>query len=839
MASAYDKLTRILNLEKSQGCRDRAVIGGLGRFLGFWVKEAREEPDPYGVPSPDEVAQALDGYADMTPEARRKAMEGLLERLAQRPLATPVASETLPTQFKPDPAPQAAPKPSGPVVEDADDSQDVDAFEEDDEAFPRRKGASEAPPRPRRDIVDSSASLSSPVVALRGVSTVTAERLERLGLHTIRDLLYHLPRHYDDFSKLQTINHLALDDEVTIAGVVRGCRVQRMQNGRTLVRVAVSDGTGTIELVWFNQPYLDRQLTVGREIVISGKVSEHLGRLVFSSPEWEPLQREQLHTKRLVPVYGLTEGIHMRWLRKLLYDTLAYWAPRITDPMPQAVLATTDLPALGTALEQIHFPSDKTAVERARLRLCFDEFFLLQLGLLKHRHVWRTYPGRAFSVSQGDLDAFLVGLPFSLTGAQRRAVDAVLADLQQPVPMSRLLQGDVGSGKTVVAAAAILTTVRNGLQAAVMAPTSILAEQHYRTLSGMLGGFPGIRCALLIGSLPDEEKTRLREEIAAGRIQVVVGTHALIQESVEFAALGLTVVDEEHRFGVEQRGMLRAKGNGVQPHLLAMSATPIPRTLALTVYGDLDVTTLDEMPPNRQEIITAVRDRHSLERIYAFMRAQIREGRQAFVICPLVEESDKIDASAAVEEYERLRTVIFPNLRVGLLHGRLAAEEKERAMEDFAAGRYDILVSTAVVEVGIDVPNASVILVEGAERFGLAQLHQFRGRVGRGEWKSYCILVSDDPSEENLERLRIVEDVRDGFELAEKDLAMRGPGDFFGVRQHGLPMLKIAQLSDSAALEMARAEAQRLYAEDPELSHPEHQLLAASVRHFWTDQILA
>jgi len=497
------------------------------------------------------------------------------------------------------------------------------------------------------------------------------------------------------------------------------------------------------------------------------------------------------------------------------------------------MLKSTGLMQLGTALEQIHFPASRASLQQARQRLCFDEFFLVQLGLLSRRHAWRSQQGRALAVPWGEIDGFVSRLPFQLTEAQQRAINDILGDLEKGVPMSRLLQGDVGSGKTVVAVAAMLATVRNGLQAAVMAPTSILADQHYRTISTLLEGCPETHCTLLTGRLSDAEKRQLRGDIFRGRAQIVVGTHALIQASVDFARLGLVVVDEQHRFGVAQRAALRGKGTTFAPHLLAMSATPIPRTLALTVYGDMDISVLDEMPPNRQRVVTAVRDRRSRERIYSFIESQVAQGRQAFIICPLVEESDRVEAKAAVAEHRRLQEEIFPRLRLGLLHGRMDAEEKEQSMTSFRRGEYDILVSTPVVEVGIDVPNATVMLIEGADRFGLAQLHQFRGRVGRGQHKSYCILLFDDPSEDGLKRTRIIAETDDGFALAEKDLQLRGPGDFFGMRQHGLPRLRVAKLSDTAILERARSEALRVFQEDPDLARPEHRAMAMSVRRFW------
>ena len=825
MSSPYDKLRRILLLEREQSHRNRAVIGGLARFLSYWASEARDaERDTPGLT--DRVLAAMQGYADKPPLEREQAVTHLLSLLGSSEQDAPEEDEPVETSA----AAQGTP--------DKDDD-DLDATSEDDEEREKDARPAGGPPRspgraPGATGGHEGPSLSDPVTTLKGVSTVNQGRLARLGIETIRDLINHFPRRHDDFGNLKTINRLELGDEVTIVGVVRDVQTRRIPGNRTLVQLTLSDGTGNVRATWFNQPYLARSFKLGSEIVLSGKVEQYLGRLVMNAPEWEPLQRELLHTGRLVPVHPLTEGVGARWLRSLIKRTLDTWVPRILDPLPPEIRESAGLIDLQSAINGIHFPESAEALEQARRRLCFDELLLLQIGILRHRQVWRSQPTRALVVPRQEIESFISGLPFALTGAQRRAADEILNDLEQSVPMSRLLQGDVGSGKTVVALIGVLATVRNGLQAAIMAPTSILAEQHFRTISSMLEGQPNVRCALLVGSLAPYEKAALHADIASGKVQVIVGTHALIQEAVDYAQLGLAVVDEQHRFGVGQRSALREKGGELQPHLLAMSATPIPRSLALTLYGDLDISVLDELPPGREPVITAARDWQARERIYSFIRSQVQEGRQAFVIYPLVEDSDSLKAKAAVSEHRRLQEEIFPHLRVGLLHGRMSADEKDATMASFGAGECNILVSTAVVEVGIDIPNASVMLIEGAERFGLAQLHQFRGRVGRGEFKSYCILVSDDPSEVSLERLRIMEETNDGFVLAEKDLEMRGPGDFFGIRQSGLPTLRVAGLSDTAILALARREAQAIFERGPYLASPEHRALSISVDHFWS-----
>jgi len=493
------------------------------------------------------------------------------------------------------------------------------------------------------------------------------------------------------------------------------------------------------------------------------------------------------------------------------------------------------------ALRQIHFPQDQEMLTRARYRLAFDELFLIQVGMLRQRRQWQSEPGQAVAVEEDKLQQFILGLPFELTGAQQRALDEIVQDLRRDRPMNRLLQGDVGSGKTAVAAAAMSLAVAAGAQAAMMAPTEILAEQHYGTICRLLGaarcdegeqttGSPDVR--LLTGSTPQAEKEKIYQGLADGKIDLIVGTHALIQEGVRFERLALAIVDEQHRFGVAQRAALRQKG--YNPHLLVMTATPIPRSMALTLYGDLDLSVIDELPPGRQPVQTRLLLPTERERAYAFVHSQIELGRQAFIICPLVEESEKVEAKAAVEEHKRLQDQVFPDLRLGLLHGRMKGQEKEAVMGRFVRGELDILVSTSVVEVGIDVPNATVMLIEGANRFGLAQLHQFRGRVGRGEHTSYCLLIADSTTAFSEERLRAIETTHDGFVLAEKDLELRGPGEFFGTRQSGLPDLRLANFTDMRLLNLARREAQRLFEADPDLASPDLRLLVQQVNKFWS-----
>jgi len=794
--SPVEILRRILSLERSQGYLDRSVVGGIARYIEGWRMK------PTGVDDASErIRASLMGYADLSPENRQKAVLRTLDLLEATP-APPSTSSAPPAEPR-----RTEVHPSRP---------------------PRRPRATHSTPEG-----PSAHQLTDPVTGLKGVGKATAARMETLGIHTIQDLLYHFPRRYDDLSQHKLIRELRLGDMVTVVGVLRSVE-QRRSGGRSLCSAILSDESGAIECTWFNQPYLHRRLSAGQTIALSGQVGEFRGRLVFSSPEWAPAQSETLSIGRVVPVYPLTEGLHGRLLRQLMYDALETCTPQVRDPLPVDTRIRHELLDLGTALWKVHFPDTLEEAMRARERLCFDELLLLQLGVLQKRAEWRSEPGIPMSLAPGLLDDLAAHLPFDLTGAQRRAIGEILSDLRRPVPMSRLLQGDVGSGKTVVAVSAMLAAVRAGYQVALMAPTSILAEQHAETIGRLLAHLSDIRIALLEGGVTAEAKSAIREDLATGGIDIVIGTHALIQESVTFRRLGLVIVDEQHRFGVAQRQLLRDKNTDRRPHMLAMSATPIPRTLALSIYGDLDLWPLDELPPNRQPVLTAVRTQTSREAVYTFVRAQLEQGRQAFVICPLVEQSEQIDARAAVEEHARLSQDIFPQYRLGLLHGRVGSDEKEAVMRRFKDGEFHILVSTAVVEVGVDVPNATVMLIEGAERFGLAQLHQFRGRVGRGEARSYCVLLSDVATEEALLRLQVMAETNDGFVLAERDLELRGPGDFLGVRQHGLPDLKIAQLTDRRTLDLARREALRIHESDPGLRREEHAGLAVRLASFWS-----
>ncbi|HEY7094735.1 MAG TPA: ATP-dependent DNA helicase RecG, partial [Ktedonobacterales bacterium] len=587
-------------------------------------------------------------------------------------------------------------------------------------------------------------------------------------------------------------------------------------------------------------------------------VKQRFGNAVeFSAKSHElPEQGDLINTGRLVPVYPLTEGLHPKAMRRFTKWAVDHCAPFVPDVVPGSIRAHARLMTAPEAIAQIHYPDNERMLAAARRRLAFDELFLIQLGMLTRRANFRDGPEAvplpvpesliftdvptdesapsATLEGQGlwplTASCFEASLPFRFTGAQRRAIREILADLRASRPMCRLLQGDVGSGKTVVAAAALLATTANGYQGALLAPTEILAEQHYRGLSALLAPF-GLKVVLLTGSQKAKERTAARTALANGEAAVAIGTHALIQEGIEFKRLGLAVVDEQHRFGVEQRDALRQKGHN--PHMLVMTATPIPRTLALTLYGDLDVSTLDEAPPGRLPVITRWRAGGQRQEAYELVREEATQGRQAYIICPLVEESEALEAKSAIKEFERLKRDVFPDLRLGLAHGQLRPAEKDRVMRAFRDGDLDVLVATAVVEVGVDVPNATVMLIEDAERFGLSQLHQFRGRVGRGSLQSYCYLLSESSSMVASERLGILERTTDGFKLAEEDLRLRGPGDFFGTRQSGLPELKVATMADTQLLVEARVEAEELWKRDPYLRALEHAALRERVFLFW------
>jgi len=801
---------KILDLE-GEKCQDRAVFGGLVRYADTWVEEAGAAFGPDAADWVEEVAERLRAYRNLPDfAARRAAISALMEILRAGPPR--LSTERGEGEREPPPAPASA------VVGPPSTS-----------SVPSEDGPVPAAPA----VVSLHTGLGSPVTALRGVGSRQAERLSKLGVQTIRDMLYLLPRRHDDYSQLKPINRLELGEDVTIMAQVQDSVVRDMRGGGSLFKARLSDGTGSIQVTWFNQPYLADKIKPGQQIVVSGQVDEYSGRLCFNSPEWELLEQELLHTARLVPIYPLTKGISGRWLRRLMKRTVDYWSKRLPDHLPASVRQDAGLLGLETAIVQAHFPDDEEMQERAYYRLSFDELFLLQMGLLRQRHLWRSVPGRPVLVDDPTLHSFIRSLPFALTQAQQRALDQIVADLRSNRPMNRLLQGDVGSGKTVVAATAMVLTVAAGAQAAMMAPTEILAEQHYQTLAHFFANWPGRspEVRLLTGSVTGQERAEIYAGLADGSVDVIVGTHALIQEDVQFNRLAFAVIDEQHRFGVQQRAALRQKG--YNPHLLVMTATPIPRSLELTLWGHLDVSIIDEMPPGRKPVATRVILPTERERAYAFVRSQIEEGRQAFVICPLVEESDTIEAKAAVAEYERLQKQVFPDLRVGLLHGRMKGEEKEAKMAQFAQGDLAILVATSVIEVGIDVPNATVMFVEGANRFGLAQLHQFRGRVGRGEHASYCLLVSDSSSPVAHERLQAVEATNDGFVLAQKDLDMRGPGEFLGIRQSGFPELKLASVTDLHLVEAARDAARRFFETDPELADPNNRLLARRMARFW------
>ena len=883
MPTELEALVKILKLERAQGGRDAAVEGGLSAYCKVWEPKARQQArrPPHHILI-DEIVDSLTHYDRIeSRDDRVLKLEYLLNRIMNRVPPPPKYQERLPAH---EPAAEAAPiprrghserrapKPSRsdkrrhpspkPAFSDENAAWDRDytagpeSYDLDIPPLPRLSRPPRAP-RLQRSLDEEQAlyqELAQLTTHVRGIGSRQASLLEALDLHTVEDLLWNFPREYKDYTELKCIRDLSPNETATVIATVRRSTVVVGKGGRKDLLIVAEDGSGRLSVRFFNQHFLLRKLRPGRQVVLSGKVAIYHG-LQMSSPEWEYLDVENLHTTGIVPVYRMTKGLRPRLFRKTMNALTGDWAGRLPDPIPRPVLDRCELADLGWAIRQAHFPEGWDHLRHANRRAAFDKLLMLQLAMLGNRREWQSAPGPALDIADDFLEAFIADVfPFELTNAQQRAIYDIRQDMAKAIPMNRLIQGDVGSGKTAVAAVAMAMALSNGKQAALMAPTSILAEQHYRGLSETFGKMKADQSpviALLTSALTVSERESIYRGMADGSIDMVIGTHALIQEGVRFHDLGLAVIDEQQRFGVDQRASLRGKGGN--PHLLVMTATPIPRTLALTVHADLDVSIIDEKPPGRQTVQTKIIDRVARERLNGFVIAQLEQGRQAFFVHPLVEESESIETVSAVEAHERLSHVFF-RYRVCLLHGQMKPLEKERVMADFARGDYDVMVATSVAEVGVDVPNASVMVIDGANRFGLAQLHQFRGRVGRGEHRSFCFLIPDDGADISIDKIRAkqdgeipesaltvqerrlaaMEESNDGFYLAEVDWKLRGAGDLLGRWQSGRGTIQIESMPPEL-VELAQREARTLYEEDPELKLPAHRLLAERIAAQYAD----
>ncbi|GIW32546.1 MAG: ATP-dependent DNA helicase RecG [Meiothermus sp.] len=756
------RLIRPIARELADGAQDRVVAGGLEKLI-----------QNLGQPFP-EVGRVLAGYRQMDVETRKEQLKKALELLGGQ------VAESRPQRLEP---PQAVPATRGPALD--------------------------------------SVSFDTPVEALN-LGPGGRKKLAELGIRALRDLLHHYPRRYEDRRTLQSIREVEDGAKATVVGKVLSRElVKTPRKGLQLVQVRFMDAWGwKFTGVWFNQPWVLKQMPEGASLVLSGRVQKRGGVTSLMVEYFEDEGGESLSTGRIVPVYPAREGVGQAFLRRAAWRALEAFQT-IPDPL-EPYLKQASLIPLDKALRQAHFPSSEEQLEQALQRLKFDEFLLLELKVMIESG-GSALLGRVFRVTPEMLQRFRAALPFTLTGAQERVLSEILADMQSERQMARLVQGDVGSGKTAVAAAALFVAAQNGAQGALMAPTEILAKQHFENLTRYL--YPlGVSVDLLVGSMSNGEKKSVLERLKSGQTQVVVGTHALIQDGVAFHDLGLAVIDEEHRFGVVQRRRLL----GQRPDVLVMSATPIPRSLALTLYGDLEVSQIDELPPGRTPVRTKILTQKTRTQAYAFARQEIKKGHQVFVVTPMIEEGES-EATAELAAATRLREeleILLPDVRIDLLHGKMKAEEKDAVMERFKQGAFDLLVSTTVIEVGVDIPQATVMIIENAERFGLAQLHQLRGRVGRGGLESYCILIAGETSKRTLERLRVIEESTDGFYIAEQDLRLRGPGELRGTRQSGMPDLRLGDLaSDQAIIEQSRALAKAILEADPYLERPEHALL--------------
>ncbi len=689
--------------------------------------------------------------------------------------------------------------------------------------------------------------LSLPVRYVKGVGPKLSSLLQKKGLTTVEDMIYFLPRKYEDRRVVKTISATRPGVKETVVGVVQSAYI-RPYRRRKVFEVQVTDETGALTAKWFhgNYPFLKKILERGRRVIFTGEIKGSLFEKELIHPDFEVLEEDDdhlLHFKRIVPIYSETEGLGQKNLRRIMKHVVDDFTGYVLSPLPEDILKRQGLQDMGQAIRTVHFPEGDSDIEalngmksEAHRRVIFDEFFFFELGMALRKKGTLLHAGIPLASKGEGLKTFFQRLPYALTAAQRRVIAEITGDMEKAVPMHRLLQGDVGCGKTVVSMAAMIVACENGCQAAMMAPTEILAEQHHRNIANWANA-QGLKTAILTGSLKASERKKAYAAIEQGEVDITVGTHALIQEGVKFRKLGLAIVDEQHRFGVVQRALLREKGP--HPHVLVMTATPIPRTLAMTVYGDLDVSVIDEMPPGKKPVKTKIFYEKERQRVYEIIRKEILKRNQVFIVYPLVEESENVDLRDATRMAEHLQQDVYPEFEVGLIHGRMKSREKEGVMDRFLAKDIHLLVSTTVIEVGIDIPQASLMVIEHAERFGLAQLHQLRGRVGRSDIPSYCILMSGHPaSDVSAMRLRVMEETTDGFRIAEEDLAIRGPGEFLGTRQSGLPDFRVANiLRDGRILNEARQEAFRLIERDAFLEQPEHRLLKDVLLRRWQGRL--
>jgi len=666
---------------------------------------------------------------------------------------------------------------------------------------------------------------------LKGIGPKKAYKLRRLNIETVKDLIYFIPRDYEDRTNFKTLSEGILGEKISIEVEITGLgSITRPRNNLSILKIPFKDSTGIGNLVWFNQDYLKDKFKIGDNIIVNGKLSKMGMEVQIMNPVFENPEKLD-KVGRIIPLYPLTEGLKNNEIITIINNVLKENLKYIKDSLPHYIIERYNLMNIQESIANVHFPKNSSTMIKAKKRLAYEELLTLQLGLfiIKHK-TYKNNDGIQFPHKQEVFD-FIDNLPFKLTSAQDKVIKEIIEDMENIKQMNRLVQGDVGSGKTIVGVVSMYKAVISGYQAAMMAPTEILATQHFESLSKIFEPY-GIRCELLVGSLTKKIKELVLSDLKEGKIDIIVGTHAIIQENVEFNRLGLVITDEQHRFGVKQRATLNQKGNN--PDIIVMTATPIPRTLALILYGDLDISIIDELPPGRKEIETYAVDSNMKERIYKFIEKQIKEGRQAYIVCPLIEESETLTVNSVEELYIFLKDEVFKNLNIGLLHGKMNAKDKDDVMNRFKNNEINILVSTTVIEVGVNVPNSNLMVIFNAERFGLAQLHQLRGRVGRGEYQSYCILLNESMNPISRERMRILQSSSDGFKISEKDLELRGPGEFFGTKQHGLPELKVANLiADMDILKVAQKDAQEIIAKDPTLSSEEYLMLKEKINEMF------